>query len=106
MATATALALETAVLMTMAKHDSKRNHGGGCGDGSSGGKGGDGMETLVASQISAAATTISAATAWTLVNVTSLLAIGWKVYFRLILFNIMLNLVNDICKLVYLWIGK
>ena len=63
-------------------------------------------ETLVASQISTTGTTISAATAWTLVNVTPVLAVGWKVYSRLIVFNIMLNLVNDICKLVYLWISK
>jgi hypothetical protein len=38
MATASA----TAALMTMAKCDSKRNRGGGCGDGSGGRKGGDG----------------------------------------------------------------
>ncbi len=35
-----------------------------------------------------------------------MLAVGWKVYARLILFNIMLNLVNVICLLVYLRIDN
>jgi hypothetical protein len=82
----------------MAKRDSERNRGGGRGDGKVAAAERVVMaaETLVASQISAAATTISSC-----LEHTSLLAVGWKVYFRLILFNIMLNLVNVICLSVY-----
>ena len=58
----------TVALMKMAKRDSKRNRGGGCGDGSGAEWVVMAAETLVASQFSAATTTISAATAWTLVN--------------------------------------
>ena len=62
-------ALATATLMTVAKRDSKRNRSDGCGNGSATERVVTLVETLVASQISAAATTISAATAWTLVSI-------------------------------------
>ena len=60
MATASA----TASLMTMAKHDSKRNRGGGCGN-ESGQKGGDSSGNFGGKPNFVAVIAISAATTWT-----------------------------------------
>jgi hypothetical protein len=86
----------TAALMTMAKRDSKRNRGGGRGNGSVGGKGGDGSGNFGGKPNFCRCHHHFRRHRMDAGYHTSLLAIGWKVYFRLILFNIMLNLVNNI----------
>ena len=91
-----AIASATAALITMAKRNSKRNRGGGLGGGSGSRKGGDGSGNFGGKPNFCRRHHHFRRHRMDACSRYSLLAVCWNVFFKLILFNIIVNLVKDI----------